>query len=72
MAAVEEKSKLISSTQAWKDLAAHVDEISKTHLRDLLADEKRCAALVAESNGIYLDYSRQRVTERTLNLLFGK
>ena len=61
----------IDQTEAWKKLAAHVGTIERTHLRELMKDEKRCAALVAEHDGIFLDYSRQRVTAETLDLLFA-
>ena len=61
---------LISTTDAWKDLAAHKQEIDKTHLRDLIEDQKRCEALTVEYNGVYCDYARQRVTEETMSKLY--
>lgn len=60
----------VSSSPAWKTLQAHVSTIEKTHLRDLMADEARAASMTAEHNGIYLDYSRQRATGETLDLLY--
>ena len=63
---------LVSASPAWKDLQTHARNKSGVHLRELLADEKRNASLVAEHNGIYLDYSRQRVDDETMKLLFGK
>jgi hypothetical protein len=57
----------IHETAAWarlQDQAAHVK--SNTHLRELLKDEKRCEGLVAEHDGILLDYSRQCVTQETM------
>lgn len=39
------------------------------HLRDLMLDEARCMNLIKESEGIYFDFSRQRVTPKTLELL---
>lgn len=54
---------------AWGKLKAHAAEIEKTHLRTLLADDKRDAALVTEFDGVLLDYSRQRVTGETIDLL---
>ncbi len=59
----------IASSGAWKRLSDHVEDIQKSHLRDLLADGERSGALVAEHNGIYLDYARQRVTAQTMDLL---
>lgn len=62
---------LASDRRAWKDLEEHVREaVEGTHLRELLKDEPRAEALCAEFDGIFLDYSRQRVTERTMDLLF--
>ncbi|MBA2479304.1 MAG: glucose-6-phosphate isomerase, partial [Planctomycetes bacterium] len=60
---------MISDTAAWKNLTAHVAEIRSTHLRDLLQDERRCAAMVAEHDGIVLDFSRQNATAKTMELL---
>lgn len=38
------------------------------HLRDLLHDEKRCMSLIKESEGIYFDFTRQRVTQKTMEV----
>ncbi|WP_375480252.1 glucose-6-phosphate isomerase [uncultured Jatrophihabitans sp.] len=55
---------------AWAALRAHHAEIADVHLRDLFADEPaRGATLTAEACGIYLDYSKNRVTAETLTLL---
>src|SRR4051794_8448581 len=55
---------------AWKALTAHHNEVSKLHLRDLFAqDPARGERLVAETAGICLDYSKNRVTDETLALL---
>src|SRR5213080_1181230 len=55
---------------AWKALAEHSKEIRKLHLRELFAsDSIRGEKLVAEGAGLFLDYSKNRVTETTLNLL---
>jgi glucose-6-phosphate isomerase len=60
---------MISATPAWSALAAHVAEIRGTHLRDLLQDGARAAAMVAEHDGVVLDFSRQNATAKTLGLL---
>jgi glucose-6-phosphate isomerase len=60
---------LISDTPAWKALAAHATEIQGCHLRTLLADEARAAALRWEVDGVLLDASRQNATVKTLDLL---
>jgi len=55
---------------AWKALADHSKEIKKLHLRELFAtDSTRGEKLAAEGAGLFLDYSKNRVTETTLNLL---
>jgi glucose-6-phosphate isomerase len=56
---------------AWDALKAHYDKIRGLHLRNLFADEPgRGEQLTAEAAGIYLDYSKNRVTAETLKLLF--
>ncbi|PNW85188.1 hypothetical protein CHLRE_03g175400v5 [Chlamydomonas reinhardtii] len=64
------KGALVSELPAWQALKEHVNEIEKTHLRDLLHDEARCMSLIKECEGIYGDFTRQRVTQKTLELLF--
>ncbi|MGC1717863.1 MAG: glucose-6-phosphate isomerase [Isosphaeraceae bacterium] len=55
---------------AWKALAAHLHEIGDLHLRKLFADDPhRGERLTAEAIGIYLDYSKNRITDETLVLL---
>jgi len=55
---------------AWDALKAHAKDISLQHLRALFAqDPKRGTRLTAEAEGIYLDYSKHRVTDETLKLL---
>src|SRR5580658_3265431 len=55
---------------AWKALAAHYKAISKLHLRQLFADDpKRGPRMAVEAVGLYLDYSKNRVTDETLKLL---
>src|SRR6202522_193180 len=60
----------VVKSQAWRSLEAHSKEIQKTHLRNLFADDpKRGERLTVEALGIYLDYSKNRVTDETLQLL---
>ena len=55
---------------AWAALDAHAAaDIAPTHLKQLLQDQERCAALTLEEHGFLLDLSRQRITPRTLELL---
>ncbi len=56
--------------QAWKDLAAHYKSIREVQLRKLFEDDpKRGQRLTAEAVGLYLDYSKNRITDETLDLL---
>jgi glucose-6-phosphate isomerase len=56
--------------QAWKALEDHHKSIQKSHLRGLFADDpKRGERLTVEALGIYLDYSKNLVTDETLKLL---
>ena len=53
--------------KAWQALERHYAEISGQHLRDLFAaDPQRGERLTAEAAGIYLDYSKNRVTDETM------
>jgi glucose-6-phosphate isomerase len=55
---------------AWKKLQAHFKIIGPRHLRDLFAeDPDRGEQLTLEAAGIYLDYSKNRITRTTLQLL---
>ena len=55
---------------AWKALVANRDQIAKTTLKELFAaDPSRGERLNAEACGIFLDYSKNRVTDETLKLL---
>jgi glucose-6-phosphate isomerase len=57
---------------AWSALKAHHQSIAGTHLRQLFAgDPKRGERLALDAAGIYLDYSKNRITEETLKLLIG-
>ena len=60
----------LTQLPAWKALAAHHKELENVHLRKLFADDpKRGERLTAEAAGIFLDYSKNRVTDETLKLL---
>ena len=55
---------------AWKTLAAHYKTMSKLHLRELFKDDpNRGERLVLDAAGLYLDYSKNRITDETLKLL---
>jgi len=55
---------------AWKALANHHKKIQKLHLRKLFSDDpKRGERMAVGAAGLYLDYSKNRVTDQTLKLL---
>ena len=55
---------------AWKALQAHQTEIKELHLRKLFADDpRRGERMTAEAVGLFLDYSKNRVTDETVKLL---
>jgi glucose-6-phosphate isomerase len=60
----------LTSRPAWKALQAHHENVRNIHLRKLFADDaKRGERLAIEACGLYLDYSKNRVTDETLALL---
>ena len=62
----------LRESRAWRNLAAHHGEIAGRHLRELFdADPDRGTRLTAESAGLYLDYSKNRITDETVELLVG-
>jgi glucose-6-phosphate isomerase len=62
----------VGAAAAWKALETHRREIANVHLRDLFAkDAGRAERLSTETAGVFLDYSKNRVTDETLKLLFA-
>ncbi|MFV8162545.1 glucose-6-phosphate isomerase [Mycobacterium sp. 134] len=60
----------ITATPAWQALSKHYDEIGDIHLTELFAeDPNRGTELVLTVGDLYIDYSKHRVTRRTLELL---
>jgi glucose-6-phosphate isomerase len=60
----------LTSRPAWTALAAHYQKVRELHLRTLFAeDPRRGERFTAEAVGLYLDYSKHRITEETLRLL---
>jgi glucose-6-phosphate isomerase len=61
--------KSLTQRKAWKSLAEHSKKIKKLHLRKLFAnDSKRGERFTLEGAGLFLDYSKNRVTDATLKL----
>jgi glucose-6-phosphate isomerase len=60
----------IDTSPAWKALEAHHRNVREMHLRKLFADDpKRGERMTLEAAGIFLDYSKNRITDETLKLL---
>jgi glucose-6-phosphate isomerase len=60
----------LTERKAWQALKRHHAEIAGRHLRELFAaDPERGERLTAEAAGLYLDYSKNRVTDETMRLL---
>ena len=60
----------LTERRAWKALEGHHKNIRDLHLRKLFADDpKRGERMTAEAIGLYLDYSKNRITDETLKLL---
>jgi glucose-6-phosphate isomerase len=67
---MSEKVAPLSQRPAWKALTAHAATLKPQHLRDLFkADPARGTRYTAEADGIFLDYSKNRITDETLKLL---
>ena len=63
-------AKTLTTCPAWKALAEHYRKIGNVHLRLLFADDpRRGRRLAAEGAGLYLDYSKNRITDETIKLL---
>jgi glucose-6-phosphate isomerase len=60
----------LTQRNAWKALSSHYRTARKWHLRKLFADHpKRAERMTAEAAGLFLDFSKNRVTDKTLRLL---
>ena len=61
---------ILTESPAWKILKNHYQEIKDVHLRDLFKqDEGRNKKFTIEAVGLYMDFSKHRITEETINLL---
>src|SRR5262245_54733928 len=63
---------MLTDRESYKALQAHFDAVRDSHLRTLFAeDPARGERFTAEGGGLYLDYSKHRVTDETLTLLIA-
>jgi glucose-6-phosphate isomerase len=61
---------LLTETAAWKSLGAHRNKVREMHLRQLFADDpRRGERMTVEAAGLFLDYSKNPITQETLDLL---
>jgi glucose-6-phosphate isomerase len=61
---------MLRQRPAWAELAAHHEQLEPRHLRELFdADPTRGERLTAQGAGLFLDYSKNRVTDETIGLL---
>ena len=64
------KTKSLTQQAIWKSLAGHSRQIKRVHLRKLFADDtRRGERFTTEAAGLFLDYSKNRITEKTVKLL---
>jgi glucose-6-phosphate isomerase len=60
----------LTERDSWQALERHFETVADAHLRELFAgDPQRGERLVAEGAGLYLDYSKNRITDETIELL---
>jgi glucose-6-phosphate isomerase len=60
----------LTERAAWKDLEVHFQKVRELHLRQLFAtDPERGKRMTAEAAGLYLDFSKNRITDETIKLL---
>jgi len=65
-----DKGKLLTDTSAWRALQTHHEKIKGIHLRQLFGeDATRGERFAIEGAGIYLDFSKNRITDETVRLL---
>ncbi len=72
MSANEKTAPAIDTTPEWKALLAHHKKVKDAQLRDLFAkDPDRANRMTADGAGLFLDYSKHRVTDQTMTLLLA-
>jgi len=69
---IDSKVQPLTKRPAWQALQAHYQQIHSLHLRQLFADDPlRGERFTIDATGIYLDYSKNRVTDETIRLLIN-
>ncbi len=68
----QQPSSWLTQRPEWTALASHFNAIGTVHLRQFFADDaRRGTRFTAEACGIYLDYSKNRITDKTIGLLLS-
>src|SRR5436853_618948 len=68
--AIPQALERLTKRKAWKALEAHYARVRRLHLRELFVeDPKRGERMTAEAAGIFIDYSKNRITGETVKLL---
>jgi len=66
------KQPMLTERATWKALQSHYQKMREVHLRSLFADDpKRGERFTAEAVGLFLDYSKNRITDETMTLLLA-
>jgi len=69
-ATTRRSTELMAKRKAWKALQTHYKKVQDLHLQNLFADDPtRGERMTAEAVGLFLDYSKNRITDETLELL---
>jgi glucose-6-phosphate isomerase len=64
------ETKLLTKSPAWRALCTHYEKMKDIHLRQLFAENaNRGVQFTAEGAGLYLDFSKNRITDETVRLL---
>src|SRR6185437_4533982 len=61
---------LLTDRSEWKKLQTHFEKVKDIHLRELFQDTRRTQTFSLQTGDIYLDYSKNRMTQETLSLFF--
>lgn len=64
-------AKPLTKTDAWKGLESHFQDMSQKHLKDLFEDTGRFEKFALREGPLFLDYSKNIINERTMELLVG-
>ena len=61
----------LNKKKEWQSLLEHYNDVHRVHLRDLFIDQNRAKNFSVKSNDLFLDYSKNIISDKTLSLLFN-